>query len=1112
MNGRNALLRTGLCIASAILLSSCDAAKPGAENAEQPSHGMTLLDRLLQRSAVDASDLPYSDPATEPGPFMETTGFEELLVIESAETVTTDRQVVLSLDGSGSIDPADWDLQKQGIIASLNDEVSFPRDGTIAIAVSQWSNGITRQELPLTAIDTQATVDSLVSLIDGLVQIGGSTNPGDGVRSATDTLLAQGDSSAEWLICQSTDGVLNSGEALNTAVDFARISGVDRYSLVAIEDGSFDRNAAQAFYGPEVYGGGAVNVARNTAEFASLLIGTCLNPPLEVVALELNQAVQSWDMSIALVQDKPAVLRAFIQSVDGSEVVTTGLLHGVTATGGDLPKSPLAAANPGGAVTVRGDVAGRRSDRNATLNFNVPGNWIQQGVKFRLELPGGALCSEVAAPSGSCEIDVNTVATQALDLRVLGISYQDGSNNVVTPSKVQLREQGLRVQTQFPVARVNIDIGGFSEVLTESPDSLLDLVGRVSDMRSDECFLGTCNENQYWYGLLEGFGGGIAQGIPSQVSIGFSDSGSTLEFQGYARNRVAHEVAHSGGRPHAVDGGLGLVNRDGVDLKQGYCGELAGANAMDFHDFNEIGGSTVPTLGPIGDPQTELWGFDQRFVSGNEALSVSDPKMTLPLMSYGNGRNCRITQVGQRRWISGFTYLQLLDTLSASSSSETVSTGSDTSVIEVMFISGVINHTADTVVFRNSRVLPSVKAIPASSGSLTLDVLDLNGVVIDSVSFDAQLTGADDPVSGDITSYFNVPVAKPAVPIGSVEVKSGNIVLGTLDASSAAPVVSIVLPAAGTEINTEVVDVSWDGTDADGDVITYSVYYTPDGSNWRGLVNNTSDSEIKVSKSQLTASNNGSLMVVASDGLNSTRSVLDLIVIGNNKPDVDVVSPTNAQAFSGVQSVFLSANAEDREDGPLDGQSVQWVSDLDGALGAGASLQFLASDLTEGQHTITVTATDSEGAMTAALVTVNISRLPVIASNCPVTEVPLTGDRLQGNAGSEEITRSVIVGLPAGRYHVTLHYEDMFHPAQPDQPYESWFVEGLDVAGDVILRTMPSDDLPSADVSGSTAVGVYDMTGVTEIRGRHALITSHFNSIEPVMVSFVPDNPGCTAE
>lgn len=64
--------------------------------------------------------------------------------------------------------------------------------------------------------------------------------------------------------------------------------------------------------------------------------------------------------------------------------------------------------------------------------------------------------------------------------------------------------------------------------------------------------------------------------------------------------------------------------------------------------------------------------------------------------------------------------------------------------------------------------------------------------------------------------------------------------------------------------------------------------------------------------------------------------------------------------FDEFVPVSFAGTASDAEDGSLTGTALVWTSSLDGAIGTGTS--FSKNDLSIGVHTITLTATDSDGA------------------------------------------------------------------------------------------------------------------------------------------------------
>lgn len=77
----------------------------------------------------------------------------------------------------------------------------------------------------------------------------------------------------------------------------------------------------------------------------------------------------------------------------------------------------------------------------------------------------------------------------------------------------------------------------------------------------------------------------------------------------------------------------------------------------------------------------------------------------------------------------------------------------------------------------------------------------------------------------------------------------------------------------------------------------------------------------------------------------------------NTAPAVTITEPADGSEFLVSETLELAATADDAEDGDLSA-SVEWSSDLDGALGTGASISV---SLSEGTHVVTASATDGEG-------------------------------------------------------------------------------------------------------------------------------------------------------
>src|SRR5206468_4974123 len=101
--------------------------------------------------------------------------------------------------------------------------------------------------------------------------------------------------------------------------------------------------------------------------------------------------------------------------------------------------------------------------------------------------------------------------------------------------------------------------------------------------------------------------------------------------------------------------------------------------------------------------------------------------------------------------------------------------------------------------------------------------------------------------------------------------------------------------------------------------------------------------------------------VTDSDG--ATGSAQVRLTVTPTPPAVQVVAPANGSSLITGKPVLLAATATDAEDGDL-AAAVRWTSSRDGALGTGGAL--VVSSLSVGSHSLTVSATDRDGATTTA--------------------------------------------------------------------------------------------------------------------------------------------------
>jgi hypothetical protein len=183
--------------------------------------------------------------------------------------------------------------------------------------------------------------------------------------------------------------------------------------------------------------------------------------------------------------------------------------------------------------------------------------------------------------------------------------------------------------------------------------------------------------------------------------------------------------------------------------------------------------------------------------------------------------------------------------------------------------------------------------------------------------------------------------------------------------------VVINTPAPGEVLPDGPFDVTWTGSDLDGDALTYTVLYSNDnGINWQTLATGLEASTLSLNTDQLPGGS-GMIRVLVSDGLLSGQATSEVFSVPEHAPSVQIVAPSEGQLFFPTQQVALQGSAYDLEDGELADAAYQWSSSIDGDLGTGASLG--TSELTTGDHIITLTVTDSDGMTSQAQRTIKIA-------------------------------------------------------------------------------------------------------------------------------------------
>jgi uncharacterized protein YegL len=162
-------------------------------------------------------------------------------------------QLGFSLDGSGSVSTANYNLLRSGLSAAIG---GLPLDGTVEITIVAYGSGSSVVTAP--TILTAATLPVIQAAIASHAKYGGGTDTAGSIT----TLTAQMTGSASFalvdtksIINLATDGVPNSQAAAEAAAAAAAAAGIDALSIEAIGSGvssasALANMAAIAFPGP----------------------------------------------------------------------------------------------------------------------------------------------------------------------------------------------------------------------------------------------------------------------------------------------------------------------------------------------------------------------------------------------------------------------------------------------------------------------------------------------------------------------------------------------------------------------------------------------------------------------------------------------------------------------------------------------------------------------------------------------------------------------------------------------------------------------------------------------------------------------------------------------
>ena len=688
----------------------------------------------------------------------------------------------------------------------------------------------------------------------------------------------------------------------------------------------------------------ATDSAGNTSEFSRDGL-----PDFEVTGIEVTQAIQDLNNSVPLVGIKRTYARVYVRSVDyfnrNVANVTAELEGFVTASNGvQISLGRLKPANPGGRITVRTNP--QRVRRDDSFYFELPFGWPQGKIILTARVNSDGRILERDLSNNTRTETVNFQQDTTLKIHFVPIVYTL-NNKTQRPNANSDDDAVAWLRRAYPVARVRSSMhataytyrGSMADLCDDPGWGWIKINNALAAMRKSS------RSASYWFGLApvayqstctgKTVIDGMAKGSPAKVVSGAAYTGDAMGVL------AGHELGHALGRSHAP-----------------FCGAEGGTYP---YPNGRIGG-------PASDPN--------RYLGWDVGRPRVYPGTWHDIMTYCSNN-----------WISDFTYRGIYNALK-SGSLAAQKAAFPTQEQSLILVTGLLDASMNSGEIDNFyRFSASLSPdAPESNGACRAQLLDANGVVLYEHAFTPEAGMAFGGQESELLSFQLLLPDSPQMNRFVVSCNGQDVL--SRAASAHAPTVTLISPNGGETWGETPQTIRWQADDADGDALTFLLQYSLDnGASWTSLATDITGDSYQVDPGLIPGSASVLFKVIASDGLLSASDVSDAaLTITPHAPTVRIVAPEDGRWFTPEQTAVLEGEASDLEDDNLPDSAYHWTSDIDGDLGDGPSIA--VTGLSPGYHTITLTATDSDGMSDSASIQIFVgeelplrSYLPFVVSD-----------------------------------------------------------------------------------------------------------------------------------
>ena len=239
-------------------------------------------------------------------------------------------------------------------------------------------------------------------------------------------------------------------------------------------------------------------------------------------------------------------------------------------------------------------------------------------------------------------------------------------------------------------------------------------------------------------------------------------------------------------------------------------------------------------------------------------------------------------------------------------------------------------------------------------------LLDKDGNELEKAEFGVSFTTRSNPPRNVDKAPFFVTLKYPQ-DVKAIEIREGTKTICRVEVSENKPVVSFAAIPADEELSGKYT-VKWEGEDKDGDKLYYELWYSPDGEDWMCLASNITVTSYEVDFDTLPGGKEAMLFLYATDGVNTAFAESNSFTVEYKAPEV-LTEQTEPMKFKVTDEIYFEVDVYDPQDGYMyepEGQIV-WTDKKGEVVSEDYALLFFPYELSIGEHTFTMTATNSGG-------------------------------------------------------------------------------------------------------------------------------------------------------